>query len=283
MEAPAKRLRVSDPGPAEAAAAVPPPTPAPLKEFNQVVLARNKLAPWANTPLLAKMVTGMFVCVSGRNISPLFEPDVLLCKIVGVAPPSSEEYTLTSEGSAAVKTRSKLNVQFLPLKGRSLQVAPVRLSVVSNQPLHAVEYARFCAQQPQNVLDLGSLMGVVDEHERVVGGWSSGKCCSVVSPGGPVPWGSHASHRTVLLLRSWLHPAGDVAVITPAPIHTIDIPSHPELCELMAAAPEVNAAALRAGEHSMSVLFKPCLDDGSSTLPPHKYSGEFSYCFMVGL
>lgn len=188
----------------------PPPAsllpfaPAPFEELAHAVLSRATLALWANSPLFGSFVTGGYVWVSGRHISPRFEPDMLLCKVLRPAPPASVEYDVpTPDGKGvAVRTRAKIVLSFLRPRATAPEEVPIRIDIVSNQAPTAAEYARLCAGAPQLMLSPRDLYGLLDTRDRLAAAVSRRKCSKVVvGSDPPVHWGQAGTSR--LLLRSW--------------------------------------------------------------------------------
>lgn len=283
---PNKRGRFS-----EVSVAVPAPTPSPVPwtEFSKLVLTRNMLAGLVDSPLFAKTVTGWFVAVSGKNLHSSFEPDLLLCKICGLGPSSSEEYVISTEGGD-VKSRLKFELEFVPLRGKSVQRGVFRLAVASNQSIPPAEYARFCEKMPQNVLAMTGVLRLLDARDRLNAVLTSGRCTSVLSDDGSLQdWGrSGCGHSASLLLRSWRNgptvPIGSsvnavLAPAAPARIHSIDIEANDDLQKVLKAWPALGANTSRDSETHMAKLVVPCLADGSSA--DEKISGEYVFLFVV--
>jgi hypothetical protein len=287
-EPPNKRGRFSG---ASDATPAPPVTPAPFSEFSQLILTRNALAGLVSNPLFAKLVTGWFVAVSGKNLHPSFEPDLILCKIHGIGPPSSEEYVVPAEGGD-VRTRFKIDLEFVPLRGRTVQRGAFRLAVASNQAVSPSEYARFCERMPQNILPMSGVFRLLDARDRLQAVLTSGRCTSVQTADGSLnDWGASGfGHSASLLLRSWRNvatlPIGsalrDAASFdSPSRVHSIDIEANDDLAKVLKEWPALGAHTARDSEAHMAKIVIPCLSSGSAPMPDEKISGEFVFLFVV--
>ena len=274
------------PGEGDPAAPAPVTSSIPYEDFVPAVLSRSQLAKWANSPLLPAFIAGGFVCVSGRNISSSWPPDLLLCRVVCTAPPATEEYPISSADGKEppVHTRAKIAVSLVQLSRSSSDTVPVRLSLVSNQALPPGEYARALDKLPEMPTSLPALYAVLDSRDRLAAAAVRGRFATVSVDGAARPWGECGSAS--LLLRSWLHsptlptvavPASPTTPPSPRVIHTVDVSVNKDLERALAAWPAIGPCADRPEEAHVSQIFRPVLAHTSAD----KFAGEFVFLFLV--